>query len=446
MDAERRHAAGNGETETGGAPDPDTVRARDRRHVWHTWSPLSADRSRLTLARGRGYRVWDIDGREYIDAASLNTVCGYAHPHVAEAVGRQLGRLHQFDLSLASHEPAGLLAERLSSYLPEQFAKTLFVNSGSEGIEAAVVIADGYWAHLGRPRRRVVTFARGYHGSTVINRSLSGLPRVRHAFSPALPVTHVDLPVPPGELHRPESLAPLLSAFERALCADADDPPMAVLVEPFLNVGGGVVLPPGFLKGLSELCAATGTLLILDEVFTAFGRTGRMFACQREEVLPDILVTSKGLSGGYVPIAAVTVHQRVHDTFRADPVIGGLRYGHTTSGHPVACAAALATLDVVEREGLAERAERLGARLRDRLGALAGTGEVTDVRGLGLVLVVELSSAEAAAGLVSRAEGLGLLLRQPGEAVMAVPSLTIDEEGAETVADLLEQAVAKGAS
>jgi adenosylmethionine-8-amino-7-oxononanoate aminotransferase len=270
---------------------------------------------------------------------------------------------------------------------------------------------------------------------------MSSLPRTRHLLAPPVPVTLVELPVPPPQLRRPESLPLLLAAFERAIRDDPDGLPAAVVVEPFLNVGGGVVLPPGFLRGLRELCDATGTLLVLDEVFTAYGRSGRMFACEREDVSPDVLVSSKGLAGGYVPIAAVTVRQEVHDTFAADPVIGGLRYGHTTSGHAVACAAALATLDVIEKEGLLERAEHLGAVMRNRLAPLARLDGVTDVRGLGLLAVVEMSSPEAAAQVLVRAREHGLLLRQQGAAVLAVPPLVVDDEGVAAMLDRVERAV-----
>lgn len=409
---------------------PDEARARDRRHVWHTWSPLAADRSALTLSHGSGYRVWDIDGREYLDASALNSTCGYAHPLVQQAISAQAARLHQVDLSLAANLPAGLLAERLASYLPAGMAKTLFVNSGSEGFEAALLIAAAYHRHLGRPRSRVVGFARGYQGSTVACRSMSTLPRSRHDFRAPAPMTLVDLPLPARELREPAALPVLLAEFERAIGDDPADRPIAVVVEPFLNVGGGVVLPPGFLRGLRSLCDATGTLLIVDEVFTAYGRAGHMFACLREQVRPDILVSSKGLSGGYVPIAAVTVADHVHDTFGSDPVIGGLRYGHTTSGHALACAAALATLDVVERERLVPRAERLGGVLLDRFAALADHPDVVDVRRLGLILVLEMSGAEAARRLVANAREAGLLLRQQTTAVMAVPPLVIDDRGA----------------
>ncbi|HEX6469492.1 MAG TPA: aspartate aminotransferase family protein [Streptosporangiaceae bacterium] len=425
------------------------ARLRDRRHVWHTWSPVAADRGRLMISHGYGYRVQDMDGKEYIDAKSLNTTCGYGHPDVERAVRGQLRTLHQFDISTAGHELAGLLAERIASYLPGMPAKTLFVNSGSEGFEAAVLIAASYWSQRGAPRSRIVSFADGYQGATLTSRSLSGLPRVRHPFRPPLPVTHVRLPAAPRELRRAESLPPLLAAFERAIGTDPDDLPMAVVVEPLLNVGGGVVLPPGFLRALRGLCDATGTLLILDEVFTGYGRTGRMFACGHEDVLPDILVSSKGLSGGYVPIGAVTVREEIYDSFRDEPDIGGLRYGHTTSGHPVACAAALATLDVVEKEDLVDRAGRLGALMLDRLSPLAGTGEVVDVRGLGLVVVLEMSGGEAAELVLARAEDMGLLLRRQGargQAVLVVPPMTIDDEGAAAIIERVEQSVAAATS
>jgi adenosylmethionine-8-amino-7-oxononanoate aminotransferase len=416
-------------------------RVRDRRYVWHTWSPLSADRSALMLSHGSGHVVWDIDGNEYIDASALNSTCGYGHPELQEAISRQVSRLHHFDLSMGSHEPVGLLAERLASYLSPTLSKTLFVNSGSEGFEAAVLIAAAYWQHVGQPRSRVVAFARGYQGSTLVSRSMSTLPRTGHPVPAPLPLTLVELPVPPRELRYAEALPDLLAAFERALDGGPDDRPMAVVVEPFLNVGGGVVLPAGFLRGLRELCDATGALLIVDEVFTAYGRAGRMFACQREEVTPDILVSSKGLAGGYAPLAAVNVQRRIHDTFGEDPVIGGLRYGHTTSGHAVACAAALATLDVIEKDGLIERAEKLGTVLLERVRPSIWANDVVDVRGLGLIVVVELSSVRAATGVLARARECGLLLRQQGQAVMAVPPLTIDEDGIAAIAGRLQDAL-----
>lgn len=413
------------------------IQQKDRRSVWHPWSPLSAACSRLTLSHGEGYRVWDINGKGYIDAASMNLTCGYGHPEVSAAIYRQLLKLQGIDLSLANHEPAEWLAERLAQCLPDGLSKTLFVNSGSEGIEAALFIAASYWAQLGTPRLRVVSFAKGYHGSTLLDRHLSRLPNLAHPFNPPFPVTHVELPMAPRALRRPESLKRLLQSFENALSSAVDDLPMAVVVEPFLNVGGGILLPAGFLHGLRELCHKTGALLILDEVSTGYGRSGKMFAFQHEAIVPDILVSSKGLASGYMPIAAVTVQQNIYHTFDKDPILGGLRYGHTTSGHAVACAAALATLDILERENLCARAQAYGTLLLERFATYAGSGSVADVRGFGLILILEMSSLEAASRLRAHAELMGLLLRQTKEAIMVVPPMTIDAEGIDQISEIL---------
>jgi adenosylmethionine-8-amino-7-oxononanoate aminotransferase len=215
---------------------------------------------------------------------------------------------------------------------------------------------------------------------------------------------------------------------------------MALLDEPLLNVGGGVVLPDGFLAAARDLCDRTGALLILDEVFTGFGRTGRMLACDHDGTVPDILLTSKGLTSGYVPLGAVTVNRNNYDAFATDPMLGGLRHGHTTSGHAAACAAALATLDILEEESLPEQAARLGRKLLRGVGELAGHGRIVDVRGKGLVTTLELDTTQAAATLVARARSAGVLVRQQGSVVMIVPPLTIDDEGVtEIVARILEQ-------
>lgn len=419
------------------APEP--TRSRDRRFVWHPWSPITVDRSELTIVRGKGHRVWDVDGAEYVDASSLNATCGYAHPMVVAAVTDQLMRLHGLDISVASHDLAGQLAERLAGLLPPPLSRTLFVNSGSEGIEAAMLIAYGRFGNEGRPRSRVVTLTLGYHGSTLMTRSLSGLPRVGHPFHVPLQVDRVDLPMPPREVRKPAALPALLEAFEQVMAGY--DPPMAVLVEPFLNVGGGVVLPPGLLSGLRRLCDDSGALLVLDEVFTAFGRTGRMFAFEHDGAAPDVLVTSKGLAGGYQPIAAVTVREDIYAGFGSEPVIGGLRYGHTTSGHAAACAAALAVLDLIEDENLLAQADKLGTRLLSRLDPLVESPAVVDVRGLGPTVVLEMASVAASDALLTAARGYGVLLRQHGPVLMAVPPLTIDDDGIDAVAAAVERSV-----
>src|ERR1035437_2802745 len=416
------------------------LRARDSRFVWHPWSPIDVEVERLMITSGSGTRVTDDAGNEYLDASSLNSTVGYGHPYVIEAMERQLRVLHGVDMSATNHPMAGALAERIDGYLSPEMSRTLLLNSGSEAVEAAIMIASCYWRHLGESRQRVVTFARGYHGSTLLTRSLSGLPPTAHDHLVPLVVDQVELPLPAAELRAPGGLDALADAFATAVDGH-EHPPLAVVVEPLLNVGGGVVLPRGFLARLREICDRAGTLLIADEVFTGFGRTGRMFACEHEDVVPDILVSSKGLSGGYAPISAVTTRQDIYSTFKQDAWIGGLRYGHTTAGHAVACAAALATLDIVEQDGLVENARLRGDELLELLAPLAGTQSVRDVRGLGLVVTLEAKDAGTAAGLARQAQARGLLVRQQGEAVLVVPPMIISAHETQMVASRMTDAV-----
>ena len=414
------------------------IRQRDKKYLCHPWSPLNIDRSELTLVHGSAYRVWDIEGKEYIDASSLNMICGYAHRALIETMSEQSHKLHGVDISTASNVPAGLLAERIAHYLPKGFTKTLFVNSGSEGLEAAVFMAASYWDQIGQPRSHIVTFKRGYHGSTLLDRNLSGLPRVAHPFGQAISVTHVPLPAEPRNMRTKAALRELLLAFEQALTSD-NKPPMAVIVEPFLNVGGAVVLPDGFLSGLRNICDKSGALLILDEVFTGYGRTGRMFAFQHENAIPDILVTSKALASGYMPIAAVNFKDTIYESFRDEKKIGGVRYGHTTSGHAVACAVALKTLDILEKEQLMANAAHFGDVLLGYFKVYLGRNHVVDVRGFGLIFVIEVSSPEKGSELHALARKNGLLLRQHGEVLMVVPPLSVDKAGIDDIIYRLEQ-------
>lgn len=410
-------------------------RVRDSCYVWHPWSRNEGERERLMIVRGSGSRVWDSAGGEYFDAASLNSTCGYAHPAVVEAAREQMQTLHGIDMSATNHPVAGRLAELIASHLPPDLSRTLLLNSGSEGIEAALMIASWHSRHVGEQRRRVVTFARGYHGSTTLARSLSGLPPTSHPFDSPIEVTQVELPLPPAELKDPSAAPALVAAFAAAMDEAGAASPLAVLVEPMLNVGGGVLLPPGFLVGLRELCDRTGALLILDEVFTGYGRTGQMFAFQHEDMAPDILVSSKGLTGGYGPMSAVTARQEIYASFDRDDIIGGLRYGHTTGGHAVSCAIALATLGVIEREGLVDNARVRGGELLAQLTPLQAAPSVLDVRGAGLIVVIEMAEYDAATELVRACQDRGVMVRQQGNAVLVCPPLTLTSEEVLTIAE-----------
>ncbi|MFD9811792.1 aspartate aminotransferase family protein [Streptomyces sp. NPDC059080] len=423
--------------------DEERTRERDRRHVWHPWSPVrKSGADGPVLVSGEGYRVRDTTGRGYLDAmaSAMNSSCGYAHPALLAAAGKQLALLPHFDLSVGSHLPVGRVAERLAGLLPKGLERTLFVNSGSEATEAAVRIAHDHWTNRGEPRERIVTFAAGYHGTTYVAQHLSGLPTNALYGGEPFPVTRVGSPLPPRELRTPAGLAALTGAFESAVLDGP--PPAAVFVEPLLNVGGGVVLPAGLLRVLRDLCDRTGALLILDEVFCGFGRTGRMFGFDHDGVTPDLVTMSKGISGGYLPFAALTTTEEVYASFAADPLIGGLRYGHTTGGHAVACAVALAVFDVLEEQKLTESAAALGGHLLDGLLPMLDHPQISDVRGLGLVATVECHRPETAAALVAGAAARGVLLRRQGPCVMAIPPLIIDRDGIAELVHVMGQALA----
>jgi adenosylmethionine-8-amino-7-oxononanoate aminotransferase len=424
---------------------PEAVRRRDRDHLWHIWSSVTAPMTQRMLVKGTGPYVTDIEGREYLDASSLNLTCGYAVPEIARAIGEQASRFHGYDLSVATHDLAGAVAQRVAALMPPELSRTLLTNSGTEGCEAAVLIAAMYARLQGAPRTRLVTFDSGYHGSTVLTRSLSGLPHLAHPFQQPMPVTRVPLPASARDMRRPETLQPLLDSMRRALAEDAGGPPLAVMIEPLINVGGGVVLPHGFLAGLREMCDASGALLIIDEVSTGFGRTGRMFAFQRENVVPDIVVSSKGLASGYAPIAAISVRETIYKAFADDEYLGGLRFGQTTSGHALAAAAAIATLDLIERENLVERSERLGGVLLRELEAFLGTKGITDVRGQGLFISLEFADEAEAVNTVAAAEAGGLLLRRQGRVVMVVPPLTSDETELRSIVAIFAKALEEAA-
>ncbi|MCB5178245.1 aminotransferase family protein [Streptomyces antimicrobicus] len=420
------------------ATENDAARVRDSKYVWHPWSRNEVERDRLMIVRGEGSRVWDAAGREYIDASSLNSTVGYGNEDVIAAATEQLRTLHGVDMSATNHPVAGRLAEVLAGYLPESLSRTLLLNSGSEGIEAALMIASCYRRITGDPRNRVITFAQGYHGSTVLTRTLSGLVPTGHPFQQPIEVTRVTLPLPAAELRTPEAAKVLAAAFAEAL-ADGDAP-LAVVVEPFLNVGGGIVLPPGFLTELRALCDDAGALLIFDEIFTGYGRTGKMFAFQHEGAAPDILVSSKGLGGGYAPISAVTARQDIYAAFADDEIIGGLRYGHTTAGHATACAVAIATLGVMERERLVENAEERGRELLKLIEPLRTLPGVVDTRGLGLVGVVETADMATAAALVVSCQEHGLMVRQQAASVLVCPPLTLTSAEVEEIAERITTA------
>jgi adenosylmethionine-8-amino-7-oxononanoate aminotransferase len=377
-------------------------------------------------------------------AGTLNAAVGYGHPQVVEAITDQATKLMTWDLGEATTIPAARLAARIAELAPGDLARTLFCNSGSEAVEAAVKIARGWHALSGRSERTwVLSLRDGYHGSTAAGIAATGSPFRRTNAGP-LPSGYAQIATPrcpecgAGVAHW-ACQVPGAEELESAIERHGPERVAAFLVEPVLGVGGVIVPPKGYLRAVREVCTRHGVLLIADEVVTGFGRTGCWFGCDHEGVVPDILVTAKHLAGAYAPLAAVTVPDAIFTTFAQDPFLGGLRHGHTTGGHAVACAAALAVLDVITSGRLVEHCAAVGQRLAAKLEDARGIAGVRDVRGRGLLLGVEFESVELAGAVAAVAQDAGVLVRSFGTVLTIAPPLVITadeaERGVQTVLD-----------
>lgn len=392
--------------------------------------------------RAENSEIWDVEGRRYIDFSSgiavVNT--GHRHPRVIEAVKAQLDRFTHTCHQVVPYESYVRLAERLNAMLPGNFEKkTIFVTTGAEAVENAVKIARNA---TGRPA--VIAFGGGFHGRTFMGMALTGKVVPYKVGFGAMPsdVYHAPFPVP---LHG-VTVADSLAALDRLFKADVDPARVAaIIIEPVQGEGGFYDAPREFLTALRKLCDQHGMLLIADEVQTGFARTGKMFAMDHHEVAADITTLAKSLAGGF-PLAAVTGRADLMDA----PGPGGL--GGTYGGSPIGVAAAHAVLDVIEDEKLCDRANTLGARLKQRLQSIRDdVPEIVDIRGLGFMNAVEfndvkkgLPSAEIANAIRLKALDKGLILLTCGvygNVIRFLAPITIQDEVMNEALDILESAI-----
>ena len=402
----------------------------------------------IYVERARNAELWDVEGNRYIDLASgiavVNT--GHVHPAVRQAVADQLDHLTHTCFMVTPYEPAVALAERLNRLVPGASEKrTLFVNSGAEAVENAVKIA-----RAATGRQAAIAFDGGFHGRTMMTLALTGKTTpYKLGFGP-FPgdVFHAPYPYP----FHGVSVADALAGIDRLLRVEVEPERVAaIIVEPVLGEGGFVPAPPEFLQALRRRCDEHGILLIIDEIQTGFARTGELFAHARAGIEADLVTLAKGLAGGF-PLAAVTGKAEVMDA----PGPGGL--GGTYGGSPIGCAAGLAVLDVIEREGLVDRAQRIGAMVADRLERLAErTPAVGEVRGLGAMQAIELvvdretrePDPELAKAVVATTMERGVLVLScgvHGNVIRLLPALTIEDELLIEGLDVLEGVVTDLAS
>jgi adenosylmethionine-8-amino-7-oxononanoate aminotransferase len=400
-------------------------------NIWHPYTHDESEPSPIEIDRGQGAYLYTRDGRRLVDAISSWWVNlhGHAHPLIAEAIARQARKLEQVIFAGFTHAPAEDLADALGRILPESLKWVFYSDNGSTAVEVAMKLAVQYWHNKGRRDKcRIVALDHAYHGDTIGAMSVSADSPFTAAFDALrLPVLRV---------RDEEALESLLESHRDQIAA--------MIVEPLVQGAGGMlVYPVERLQRFRELCATHHVLFIVDEVFTGFGRTGRMFACDHAAVVPDLMCLSKGLTGGFMPLAATVCSDDIHQAFLGSERSRAFFHGHSFSGNPLGCAAALASLKIFETEPVFERIAGIERIHCERLAELRNHPEVSDVRMLGTIAAIELRAGDA--GYLSSIRTRlypyflqrGVLLRPLGNVIYTVPPYVITADDLHCVYDVI---------
>jgi len=411
----------------------------------------------VPIARGEGAWLIDHDGNRYLDAVSSwwTNLFGHAEPRIGGAIAAQARQLEQVMLAGFGHEPAISLAERLLALAPRQpgrepLAKVFFADNGSAGVEVALKMAFQYFQNRGEPQRtRFIALENGYHGETLGALALGDIPLYRRVYAPLL-AEALFAPSPDAFLAEPgqspaerarqaaDGLATLFDQHPGEICA--------VILEPRLQCAGGMRMhDPVYLQRVRELCDAHGAFMIADEIATGFGRTGTLFACEQAGVMPDLMCLSKGLTGGFLPLATVLATQALYDAFLDDSRERAFLHSHSYTGNPLACAAALATLDIFRDDDVIARNRGIASVMGTLAAPFSDHPHVADVRQAGMVVAFELSrdgnkrtpfDPAMRLGLHAYKAALkrGVVLRPLGDVLYWMPPYCVDDEQLELLA------------
>ncbi len=422
-----------------------TLADRDHRYLWHPFTQMRdwMAEEPVIIASGEGAILRDTNGREYIDANSSiwTNLHGHRHPRITQAIKDQLDHIAHSSFLGLSNEPAILLAEKLVEIAPRGLTRVFYSDDGSTAMEVAIKMALQYWQHRKQPERtKFVAFADAYHGDTLGAVSVGGIDLFHAAFKPLLfDVIRVN---EPSELER------IMHEHHEAMAA--------VVIEPLVQGAAGMKLwKRGLLAELRRLCTEHGALLIVDEVMTGFGRTGTMFACEQERVTPDLMAVAKGLTGGYLPLAATLTTEAVFEAFLGDyGEFTTFFHGHSYTGNQLGCAAALANLKVFEEEQTLVKLKPKADRLRAGLQPLRELPHVGDVRHIGMIAAVELFKDVAAKETFPPADKIGIrvcaemrecgvLTRPIGNTIVLMPPYCISDEQLDRVLSVLAESIRK---
>lgn len=418
----------------------------DKKYIWHPFTQMEEwlQSDPLIIERAEGNYLIDTEGRRYLDGVSSLwvNVHGHRKEQIDTAIREQLNKVAHSTLLGLAGVPSIELAEKLAGITPPGLDKVFYSDSGSTAVEVGLKIAFQYWRNLGYENKKLfVTLSNAYHGDTIGSVSLGGIDLFHTIFYPLLFNT-LSIPSPfpyryPG-LSAEECRDRSLDHF-RALCEDRGEEIAALVVEPIVQGAAGMIVHPrGFLKGLEKLCRKNNILLVCDEVATGFGRTGKMFACEHENVRPDIMALAKGLSGGYLPLAATVVTEEIHSAFLGSYTeYKTFFHGHSYTGNALACAAACACLDIFESERVLEELQPKIALLSDQLSKeIATLPYVGEIRQCGFMVGIELVKdrtlresypveLRVGAQVTQNVRKHGVILRPLGDVVVLMPPLSI---------------------
>jgi adenosylmethionine-8-amino-7-oxononanoate aminotransferase len=424
----------------------DDLLASDRAHVWHPFTQQQGwcedESESLLIARAEGTNLYDRDGKAYIDGVSSLwcNVHGHRHPAIDAAIRDQLDRMAHTTMLGLAHEPAIELAERLVAIAPSGLTRVFYSDSGSTAVEIALKMAFQWWAQRGETSRtRFIGLQEAYHGDTIGSVSVGGIELFHSLYRPLLFDT---LRARAGDGDHLE-----------ALLAEHGEEVAAVIIEPLVQGAAGMLMQPeGYLRRVRDLCDQFGVLLICDEVATGFGRTGPMFACDNEGISPDLMCLGKGLTGGYLPLAATLATEHIYEGFLGRPEDSRTFFhGHTFTGNPLACAAAIATLKTFEREqtiaGLGPKIELLSRSLSE---AVAPLPAVREVRQRGLMVGIELGGGTESDRLGHRvsvaARQRGAVIRPLGDVIVLMPAPAMTAEDLRRLVRITAAAITEGTS
>ncbi|AFN76421.1 adenosylmethionine--8-amino-7-oxononanoate transaminase [Stutzerimonas stutzeri DSM 10701] len=435
---------------------------RDLAVLWHPCTQMK-DHEQLPLIpirRGEGVWLEDFDGKRYIDAVSSwwVNVFGHSNPRINQRIKNQLDQLEHVMLAGFSHQPVVELSERLVALTPPGLERVFYTDNGSTGIEVALKMSFHYWRNSGQPtKQRFVTLTNSYHGETVAAMSVGDVALFTDTYKPLLldtfKVLSPDCYLRPEGMSWEEHSRNMFAHMERTL-AEHHREIAAVIVEPLIQGAGGMrMYHPVYLKLLREACDRHDVHLIHDEIAVGFGRTGTMFACEQAGITPDFLCLSKALTGGYLPMAAVLTTDKLYQAFYDDySTLRAFLHSHTYTGNPLACAAALATLDIFEQDNVIEANKALAARMATTTAHLVDHPHVAEVRQTGMALAIEMVADKARKtpypwqerrGLKVYQHALqrGALLRPLGSVVYFLPPYTITEEQIDLLAQIATEGI-----